>query len=122
MFDALSSGIGHVKAGKIRGIAVTSSKRSQAMPNVPTVAESGIPGFEAIAWYGVIGPSGVPKEIVNKINTAIVKVLNIPSVKERVHSLGYDTIGDSPEEFMAFIKAEMAKWGKVVKETGARPE
>lgn len=122
MFDALSSALPQVEAGKVRALGVTSAKRSQAAPDMPTLAESGVPGFAADAWYGILAPASTPKEVIIKLHSETVKALNTPSVKERLHSLGYDIIGDSPENFSAYIKAEIVKWGKVVKDSGAKIE
>ena len=120
MFDNLPSSIQHIKSGKLRALAVTSSHRSSALPDVPTVAESGVPGFEASSWFGVLAPAGTPREIVNKINADIVKALSAPEIRERLSGQGAEPVGNTPEQFAAYIKAESAKWAKVVKESGAK--
>lgn len=122
MFDALSSGLPQVQSGKLKGIAVTSSQRSQAAPHIPTVAESGVPGFEAEPWYGVLAPAGTPPAIVNRLNTAIQKAVTTPVVREKLLALGYTIKVNSPAEFAGYIRSETDKWTRVVKESGATPE
>jgi len=107
----------------LRALAVSSIKRSLAMPDLPTIAESGFPGFDASPWYGVFAPSGTPKEIVRRLYTEIVKILSLPDVQERFSSQkGTDLVGNTPEEFATFYKDEISKWAKVVKDCGARVE
>lgn len=118
MFD--SSVIPYVNAGKLRALGVTSARRSSALPDVPTIAEAGLPGYEATAWFGILAPAGTPREIITKLNTEIVRALNDPEMQERLRSQGAEVAGNTPEEFAAFIKAETQKWAKVVKESGAR--
>ena len=116
-FDPLPSSLANIKAGKLRPIAVTSAKRSAALPEVPTVGEA-VPGYELAVWYGVVAPANTPKDIVGQLHAEIVKVLNMPDVKERVAGLGFETTSGTPEQFQAFIEAEVAKWSKVVREAG----
>jgi len=118
MFDTVPSAMPHVKAGKLRALAVTSAKRSPLVPDLPTVAESGLPGFESAPWYGAVVPAGTPKEIITKLYTEIVKILNMPDVKDRLSNYGYTIIGSTPEQFADFIKTDMAKWAKVIKDAG----
>lgn len=113
MFPTVVAGIPHVKSGRLRAIGVTSLKRSSSMPDVPTLAESGLPGFEAVSWGGVMGPGGLPPEIVNRLNSEIVRILKMPDVAEKLSSLGAEIVGSTPEEFSVYLKAEIAKWGKV---------
>lgn len=113
MFPTVVAGIPHIKSGKLRALAVTGAKRSSSLPNVPTVSEAGIPGFEAVSWGGVMGPAGLPPEITNRLNSEIVQILKMPDVAEKLTSLGADIVGSTPEEFGAYLKAEIAKWGKV---------
>jgi tripartite-type tricarboxylate transporter receptor subunit TctC len=108
--------------GKARILAVTSANRLSGYPDIPTVAESGLPGFEASVWYGLLAPKGTPVDIVNRLNGAIVKVLGDAKVKRQVMSaLGGDTVGDTPAEFATLIKSDAAKWGKVIKQAGIKP-
>jgi len=109
-----------VKAGRLRAIAVTGAKRAAALPDVPTVAEQGFPGFEDYTWVGFFMPAGTPREIVARMNSEIEKLLAAPDVKERLAALGFEPVGGSPAQFSAYLKKELAKWGQMVKETGAR--
>ncbi len=112
----------HVKAGRVRGLAVTSLKRSPVLAEVPTIAESGLPGFEAIGWFGMLAPGTTPRDIVTKLNSEVVRILSIADVKERISGLGAEVVTSSPEEFDQFNRAQIAKWAKVVKFSGARPD
>ncbi len=120
MFDNMPTALPHVKAGRLRALAVTSAKRSPAMPDLPTIAEAGVAGYEASSWFGVLAPAGTPSAIVTKLNGEIVRILGLPEIKERLLSQGAEPVGNSPEQFAAHITAEMAKWGNVVKASGAQ--
>jgi tripartite-type tricarboxylate transporter receptor subunit TctC len=122
MYSGFSSTLLHIKSGKLRAIAQTGAKRSPALPDVPTIAESGFPGFEATAWYGVHAPARTPKAIVARLNSEFVKALKLPDVRERLSSLGFEISGSTPEFYGNYIKSEIKKWAKVVKASGARPE
>src|SRR5687767_6438166 len=122
MFGTAVSFLPYVKAGRLNALAVTNPKRSSIVPNVPTVAESGLPGFEALQWFGIFAPAGTSREILAKLHADIVKILRLPDVRERMSSLGADVVGNNPEQFAAFLKADAAKWAKIVKESGARIE
>ncbi len=122
MFDNLPSSIQQVKAGKLRAIAVTSARRSPALPDVPTIAESGLPGYEATSWFGMHAPAKTPKEIINKLYATVSRSLRSPEMIERLTSQGADPVGNSPEEFAVFVREEIAKWAKVVKASGAKVE
>jgi tripartite-type tricarboxylate transporter receptor subunit TctC len=120
MFDNVPSALPHIKAGKLRPLAVTMSKRIPQLPNVPTVAEAGLPGFEAVSWFGVMAPAKTAPEIVAKLNGAINKILTNAQVRARLVDQGAEPATMSPEQFAEHIKSEIAKWGKVVKTSGAR--
>ncbi|HET7595601.1 MAG TPA: tripartite tricarboxylate transporter substrate binding protein [Burkholderiales bacterium] len=120
MFAIMQAGLPHVKAGKLRALAVSGSKRSQSAPDVPTIAESGVPGYEFVSWNGVHVPAGTPKAIVSKIHADLVKVVAMPDVQARMASLGMEVAGSTPEELGALVKSDIAKWGKVIKEAGVR--
>ena len=103
------------KAGKLRALAVTSLTRSPAAPDIPTIAESGYPRFETAAWYGLMFPAGTPREIIARLNAATLAVLALPDIRERLVQEGSEPMGNTPAEFGAYIKSEIAKWGAVVK-------
>jgi tripartite-type tricarboxylate transporter receptor subunit TctC len=119
MFDNLPSALPHVKAGKLKPLAVTGTRRASVLPEVPTVIESGLAGFEVTSWFAVFAPAKTPKDIVTKLNGEIVKILNSADVQEKLTQIGVDAAPTTPEELAAFAKAETEKWGKVVKATGA---
>jgi tripartite-type tricarboxylate transporter receptor subunit TctC len=115
MFDGMPTAIPQIKAGKLRALGVTAAKRSALMPELPTIAEAGLPGYEAVGWFGFAAPAGTPRPVVAKLNQEIVRVLNLPDVRERLLGIGAEPVGSSPEAFSRFVKTEMAKWGKIVK-------
>lgn len=115
MFDNLVALMPHFKSGKLRPVAVTTMKRHPQLPDVPTLSESGVKGFEAVAWFGMVAPPGTPKEVINKLNAEVVKALNTPELRQRLTDGGSEVIGNSPEEADKFLKSEIVKWGKVVK-------
>lgn len=110
------------QSGRVRALGITTAKRSPQLPDLPTIAESGVPGFEVTSWYGMCGPAGMPKLIVAKLNTDLVKVLNMPDTQRRFAEQGIDAAPATPEQFAQFIKAEIAKWVNVVKTAGITPE
>ena len=122
MFSGFSSTLPHIKSGKLRALAQTGEKRSPALPDVPTIAESGFPKFEATAWYGVHAPAKTPKPIVSRLNAELVKALKLPDVSERLGSLGFEIAATTPEYYGNYIRSEIKKWAKVVKASGAKPE
>jgi tripartite-type tricarboxylate transporter receptor subunit TctC len=119
MFGGMIGTLTHVRSGRLKALAVSSSKRSPVVPELPTIAEAAFPGYEAATWYGVLAPAGTPVPIVRKLNAEIAATLNHPDLKQRMSSQGADPAPTSPEEFAAYIKSEVAKWAKVVKESGA---
>ena len=120
MFPTIIAGMPNIKSGSMRPIAVTGAKRSSSLPDIPTVSESGIPGFEAVSWGGVMGPAGMPADIVKRLNTEIIRILKLPDISEKMTSLGADIVGSSPEEFDKYLRAEISKWGKVARENNIR--
>jgi len=105
-----------VKAGKLRALAVSPAKRTPAAPEIPTVAEAGVPGYDSGAWFGIVAPAGTPKPVIDKLAHETQRILKLPDVRERIGALGAEVVGDTPEEFNAFMKSELAKWAKVIKE------
>ena len=112
----------HVNAGRLKAIAVTSARRANAVPNVPTLAEAGVPGYEATSWNGMFAPAKTPRAIIDKIHAEVVKALNAPDVREKLVAMGSDPVGSTPEEFSAFIQQEHTRWGKVIRENNIRAE
>ena len=119
MFDTTIAIMPQIKAGKVRAIAVSGAQRSAQLPDVPTFAEAGLPGVESYGWYGFFAPAGTPSEVIAKINEATQKFMKTPEFQKVLTDTGSDYVGDTPEHFAAFVKAEAAKWGRVAKETGA---
>ncbi len=119
-FESMIAVLPQVQAGRLRALAVTSAKRSPTVPELPSLAESGVPGYESIAWYGVAGPAGIPKPIVDRINREMRRVLNETEMKARLFAMGSASVHGTPEQFGAFIRSEIQKWARVVKESGAR--
>lgn len=119
MFDNMPSAIQHVRSGRLKPIAVTTAKRSPELPDVPTIAEAGVPGYEATSWFGMFAPAKTPAPIVAQLNAALVKVLGNPDVKKKLAEQGAEPYAEKPEQFAEFIKQETAKWGRVVKASGA---
>ncbi len=120
IFDNMPSALPLVKSGDVRAIAVTSAKRSAAAPDIPTIAESGLPGFEASSWFALMAPAGLPKEVLARINAETARVMNLPDVREKLTQLGLDVAPGSPESLTTHIQTETLKWAKVVKESGAK--
>lgn len=118
LFATIPSAIQHIQSGRLRGLAVSRAQRNPALPDVPTVAEAGVPGYEAIEWNGVMVPAGTPPAAIRRIHQALSKVLAAPVMKERIVAVGAEVVGSSPEEFTAFVKSEFSAWAKVIKETG----
>ena len=122
MFDNMPSSLPLVREGKLRALGVTSLTRSPAAPDIPTIAESGLPGFEAVSWFAVFAPAGTPKPVVDKIQAEISRILKTPDVAKRLTDIGLEPVGSTPEELAAYQKSEIVKWAKVVKDSGARAE
>lgn len=121
MFDNLPSSISFIRAGRLKALAVTSAKRSPAFPDLPTIAEAAnLPGYEATSWFGVVGPANMPADILSKDSAVIMAAINSPSVKEKYLAMGAQPVGSTPAQFSAFIKNEITKWTKVVKDSGAK--
>ncbi len=122
MFVVSTAAVPQLQAGRIRGLAVASLKRSAVMPEIPTMDELGMPRFEATGWYGILAPAGTPPAVIAKLHNEIAKTLKFPDVAQRLTNLGLDPVGSSPQEFGEFVRAELAKWANVVKTAGIRVE
>jgi tripartite-type tricarboxylate transporter receptor subunit TctC len=122
MTDTINTALPYVKDGRLRALAVTSAKRSSVLPDMPTFAESGLPGFDAAAWQGVVVPAGTPQDIVTRLNTELNKALQDPGVRARLAAQGADVLGGTPADYAAYIRAEMPRWAKAIKDSGAKAE
>jgi tripartite-type tricarboxylate transporter receptor subunit TctC len=122
MFDTVVAIAPHVKSGKVRALGVTTTRRSAVLPDVPPISQAGLPGYDTSTWGGVLAPGGTPAHIVAKLNAEIVRILKMPDVRERMMNAGSEPSGGTPEQFKAFIDAEMIKWAKVVKDSGAKAD
>jgi tripartite-type tricarboxylate transporter receptor subunit TctC len=120
LFTTMATGLPHVKAGKLAALGVAGIKRNSALPDVPTMAEAGYPTLDVSTWFAILAPAGTPKGIVTRLNTEIVKILSMPDVKERLTNQGVEPSGSTSEELATFLKADVARWGKVVKDSGVR--
>jgi tripartite-type tricarboxylate transporter receptor subunit TctC len=121
MFNNMLSAMPQVKAGRLRAVAVTSLKRSTAAPELPTIAET-VPGYEANGWYGAFAPAATPKDIINRLNAEMNRIMKMPDVTQRLAGDGVEAVGTTPEQFGAYLKQEVAKWGKVVRASGAKAD
>ena len=121
-YKGTGQAMGDLKVGKLKMLGISSSKRFPTLPDVPTIAESGVPGFDAVSWSGVCVPAGTPRDIVNKLQQEIAKVLQAPDLKTRLLNDGIEPVGSTPEQYAEHIRKEAAKWGKVVKDTGAKSD
>ena len=122
LFSIALAAMPQIKAGKLRALAITSAKRSPVAPELPTVAEAGFPGFEVIGWFGWLAPAAMPKPIVGRLHAELVKALKVPAVRDTLLSQSTEPVGNTPQEFAAFMKAEHAKWGKLIRAANIRVE
>jgi tripartite-type tricarboxylate transporter receptor subunit TctC len=121
-FQFAPTALPYVRNGKLRGLAVTSAKRSLIAPELPTVAESGLPGFEVVGWNGVHVPRGTPRAVIGRINADTLEVIRIPELQERMLTMGFEPAETTPEEFARFVRTDVARWTKVIKDAGIQPE
>lgn len=121
MFENLPGAVSHIRAGRLRPLAVLSEKRSPAVPDVPTIAEAGLPGAEAVSWFGLFTTAGTPKEIVNILNREVVAVIRNPDVQKKFADVGAEPVGSTPEEFGRLVESETKKWGEVIRKAGVKP-
>jgi len=122
VFATTASAIPHIKSGRIKGIAVTTAKRSALLPDLPTISEAGLAGFDANNWYGLVVPAKTPRPIIDQLNAEVTKILAMPDVKTTLFNQGLDPAPGTPEQFGAYIKSERTKWARVIKESGAKAE
>ncbi|HJY79398.1 MAG TPA: tripartite tricarboxylate transporter substrate binding protein [Burkholderiales bacterium] len=122
VFIGIPAALPHIKAGKLRALALVAPQRSPALPEVPTVAEAGLKDFEVTTWYGVMAPSGTPRPIITRLNGELVKIMHTPDVKERLAAMATDPLTSTPEEFAAYLKQEIAKWGDVVRKANLKAD
>ncbi|MBI4191591.1 MAG: tripartite tricarboxylate transporter substrate binding protein [Betaproteobacteria bacterium] len=121
-FGNMLSVLPHVKGGRLRAIAVTSDKRSPSAPELPTISESGLPGYEADPWYGVLAPAGTPREVIGRLHAELVKIMHHPDMREKLLIEGGEAVANSPEEFASHIKNELGRWARIVKEANLKPD
>lgn len=122
VFSSVPSALAQIKAGKIRALGVSIAKRSSVLPDVPTISESGVPGFDAASWYGVFAPAGTPKNVVGMLGKEIVRIMSVPDMRERFATDGFEPAGSGPAEFSGFLRQELVKWAKAVEMAGLKPE
>jgi tripartite-type tricarboxylate transporter receptor subunit TctC len=122
VFIGIPAALPHIKAGKLRALALVAPQRSPALPEVPTVAEAGLKDFEVTTWYGIMTPSGTPRPIVSRLNAELVKIMHTPDVKERLAGMATDPLTSTPEEFAAYLRQEIAKWGEVVRKANLKAD
>jgi tripartite-type tricarboxylate transporter receptor subunit TctC len=122
LFDNVLTAKPHVESKRLKGIAISSLKRSSIVPDIPTIDESGLPGFDSWNWFGVFGPANTPRPIVERLNTELNAILSDPSVRERFHGLGFEVTGGTPAQFMAVVQSESARWSKVIREANVKAE
>ena len=120
--SSISALMPYVRSGKLRGVAVTSLKRSTVAPEFPTIAESGLQNFEVITWFGLLAPAATPKDVVSRLNAEVVQSVSLPAVKEQLTKMGFEIVANTPEQYAVFLREENVKWGKVVRDLGLRAE
>jgi len=120
MFNSIAPIVAHIKSERVRVLGIAGAKRSSQLPDVPTISEAGVPGFEAVNWFGMFAPAKTPKKIITRLNEALVKVVNTPEIRSQFEALGADPVGSSPEAFAAFVRRDLEKYAKVVKLSGAK--
>jgi tripartite-type tricarboxylate transporter receptor subunit TctC len=120
MFDNLASSLGQIRAGKVRALAVTTARRSTLAPDLPTIAESGLPGFDISTWFGIFAPGGTPQPVVQRLHDAFVDALHAPDVQATMKKMGAEPVGNTPAQFADYIRAEAAKYAKVIQASGAK--
>jgi len=122
MFTTPPTAMPYIKAGRLRPLGVTTTSRIEALPDIPTIAEAGVPGYESVQWFGMLVPAGTPRPIIERLHQEITRALRAPDMKERLTALGLDVVGSTPEAFAGYIKSETEKWAKVIKTMGIKPE
>jgi tripartite-type tricarboxylate transporter receptor subunit TctC len=116
------TGIPHIRSGRLRALGVTTAKRSASVPDIPTVAEVALPGYESVQWYGMVAPAGTPQPIVSRLHGEVARIVNLPDMKQRFLTDGAEPVGNTPEEFGRFIRSEIEKWQRVARDVGIRQE
>jgi tripartite-type tricarboxylate transporter receptor subunit TctC len=119
-FVDLSSALPHIKAGRVKALGVASAKRSVTAPDIPTIAEGGVPGYDAVGWFGLFAPAGTPPAIIARLNAETRRIMALPEIREKALAVGTEPDTDTPQEFAAFIRSEIDKWGRVVKASGVK--
>jgi tripartite-type tricarboxylate transporter receptor subunit TctC len=122
LIPTLPTAMTHIKAQRVRPLAVTTEKRAQSVPQIPTVSEAALPGYEATQWFGVLAPAGTPRPIIERLHKDITANLRLPEVKQRLADQGAEIVGSSPSQFAAYLRTETQKWAKVVKAAGIKPD
>ena len=120
IFESISTAIGHVRNGRIRGLGVASRARAPVLPEVPTIAESGMPGYHASSWHALFAPAGTPREIVARLHSEVARVVKLPDITERLSAQGVEPVANTPEQLAEFIKSEITRWGRVVRASRAK--
>ena len=122
LFDSVLTAKPHIDAKRIKALAISSRERSPLVPDIPTLSESGLPGFDSWTWFGIFGPAGTPRAVVDRVNAELNRIVNDPAVRERLAQLGFDTAGGSPAQFAAIVESEARKWSKVIRDANVKPE